>query len=510
MSTQPTYSTRQRTFDYIQKHWLEKTTGRPAHEWDLYVVKELIDNALDADQRWMLDHGSPVEVNIDIRYRRKKGTGVFSLAIAVCHQAPFPLEGDLLTAIFALAAYPSDKGHTNYPSRGEQGNALKTLLGIPYALVHHIDGDYANIRKPLVIETGGQAYDTSLEIDELSQEVSLTPIEPAPLARPHDRTCVRVGIDSFLQERSRTLADLQDWAQRFAFFNPQATFHWQVQIGEQQASWDFQGNPGWNGLFADTAPIHWYEYTQLRELLLALERKLGPDAALTQVLKTSAGFTDQEDADGSKAGALCNRLGLQTLADLRLIDDHGRTLRNGLWPVLLAEGRKVPAESLGGLGQDHVTARLTELFDLAEPPLYRRLVHEEPSDLAHPFVLELALARLPESHRRQIWAGLNHTPNYQDPFYTRLLYPPGGPEEGVFGLDGYLDAYGQTPDQPVLLLMHIICPNLAYQDFSKSAIETRPFSKVLAATLHELLTELHRRPNYPGRGPPGDCTWPNL
>lgn len=480
------FTTRHREFDYLQLHWLEKTSGRPSHDWDLYIIKELLDNALDADDRWAREHTETIELTVDLHYRHIEALDIHSLDIVVCNRAPFPT--NLLTNIFDLTAYTSDKSHYNYPSRGQQGNALKTLLGIPYALRHFGYGDYANIHKPFVIENGNQAYVISLDIDEARQHANLSPIQSTLLNPSKDGTCVRVGIDRFVQERLRTLADLHTWAQRFALFNPHATFRWRVRIGDEQAAWEFPADNSWYNLFADAAAVHWYEYTQLRELLLALERELGSDFPLSQVLQTFAGFTPLEDLDGKRAKDLCNHLGLKTLGDLHLTSDHVHTLRDTLWQALLRQGRQVPAEKLGSLGETYLVKVLTQFFLLEVPPLYRYLVRDDPADPAHPFVLELALARLPNGNKRVIWTGLNHTPTYDDPFYTRSLFPPVLNGEPVFGLDGFLDAYGQTKDQAVLLVLHLISPNLAYQDFSKTVIETRPFREPLAAALHEMLT----------------------
>lgn len=481
-----TFVARHREFDYLQLHWLEKTTGRPSHEWDLYIVKELLDNALDADGSWARECSEAVELTVDLRYRHLHALDIHPLDITVSNRAPFPTH--LLSSIFDLTTYASDKSHFNYPSRGQQGNALKTLLGIPYALRHEFYGDYTNIRKPLVIETGDQAYIISLEIDEPHQQAALAPIEPQPLRPPRDGTCIRVGIDRFVQERPRSLADVRAWAHRYALLNRHGAFHWHIRIGNDEAEWDFPADSSWDGFFDDTAPVHWYEYTQLRELLLALGRERGSDTPLPQVLRCFAGFTPAEDSDGRLARALCDRIGFQTLGDLHLTSDHIHSLRDTLWPALRREGRRVSAEQLGGLGERHVVDNLIRFFDLEETPLYRRVVHDDPTDPAHPFVLELALARLPAGQKRVIWTGLNHTPTYEDPFYSRWLYPPILDNEPVFGLDGFLDAYGQTADQPVLLMMHLICPNLAYQDFSKTGIETRPFRKPLTGALDEMLT----------------------
>lgn len=484
--THTPYTTRDRTFDYLQLRWLEKTTGRPACEWDYYIIKELLDNALDADERWGCKHGGAPTLAVDLHYRRVPALDINSLEIAVSNCAPFPTEE--LSAFFDLSAYTSSKSHYNYPTRGHQGNALKTILGIPYALRHYHYGDYANLHKPLVIETGEQSWLVTFDIDERQQQVQVRTPSPELLNPPHPGTRIRVGIDRFAQPEPRTLEELLAWAQRFALLNPHATFTWRVKMGKEQIAWEFPADPAWNNLFRNTAPILWYEYSQVRDLLLALERSYGEAYPLAQVLQEFAGFTLADDPAGTHASDLCTRLGFQTLGELKLTSDHHRTLRNSLWPALQHEGRSVAADDLGGLGEAQVVPTLTAMFELEAPPLYRRIVHDDPEDRAHPFVLELAVARLPNGRQRHIWTGLNHTPTYEDPFYTQTFVLSERAEAHVLGLDGILDRYGQTSDTPVLLLLHIICPNLAFQDFSKTKIDPRPFRDVLVASLHELLT----------------------
>lgn len=494
MNMEPSFATRRREFDYIQLHWLEKTTGRPSHEWDIYIIKELIDNALDADEQWARSSEQPLELDVELRYSRDEGRGVneehilYLLDFAICNSAPFPAKA--LSSIFDLTAYTSNKSHQRYPTRGQQGNALKTILGIPYALRREFYADYQTYRKPLVIETGDESFLISLDIDEYRQEAVLRPPEATPRrGDAQDKTCVRVGIDRFRQEKARTTADLYSWAQRYALLNPHVTFNWSVNNSGEKTRWEFPADPSWNNLFKGTAPVHWYEYTQLRDLLLEMERARGSDASLAEVLQTFAGFTAADDPGGARARALCDSLGLRTLGDLRLADGHDQTLRKGLLPALERGGRRVPAAQLGGLEAAHLTNSLSRFSLLDGELLYRRLVRDAAEDPAHPFVLELALARLPASSRRAIWTGLNYTPTYEDPFYTRHLHVPGGQVEPVLGLDGFLDAHGQGVDQPVLVLMHIICPNMAFQDFSKTLIDTRPFREPLAKALHDLLTE---------------------
>jgi hypothetical protein len=484
MIGQSNLTTRPRELDYIELHWLEKITGRPSHDWDIYIVKELLDNALDADELWARKEGKEITLDIELVYNHQRELDIYSLDIAVTNNAPFPT--DSLPSIFDFTSYASSKSHYKYPSRGQQGNALKTLLGIPYALRREFYGDYNNLRKPLEIETSNQSFDVSLDIDEYEQRVSL--VLPPPVSLNHsDKTSISVRMDRFVQEKERTTNDLLMFARRFALLNPHVSFRWRVHNSGERSQWDFERDKSWSGRFNDTAPVHWYEYAQLKELLLALERERGRDEPLARVLQVFAGFTAGEDPDGKNAKRLCEQLGFSTVGSLRLAENHAQTLRHGLVPALTIEGRRVSAEELGGLGS-FLTNTLGQLFPLESAPEYRRIVYDSPTDPAHPFVLEIALAHLSEG-KRVIWTGLNHTPTYEDPFYTKAFYLPNAQKAPVYGLDGFLDAYGQTADQPTLLVVHIICPNLAFQDFSKTVMETRPFREPVTGALHQLLTE---------------------
>src|ERR1043165_2000486 len=92
-----TLQLRSRQLDYLQLQWLEKTTGISANNWDIYVIKELIDNALDADEAAGFD---PIEIRVNVRYARDEKHDLFSLEIDVANQAPFPLSQ--VTDIFDL------------------------------------------------------------------------------------------------------------------------------------------------------------------------------------------------------------------------------------------------------------------------------------------------------------------------------------------------------------------------------------------------------------------------
>ena len=111
-----------RIFDYLEIDGLEKLSGIESYDWDLYTIKELVDNAIDADE------GCDIlpNVSIIISYQRD----LFS--VSVKNKADFPLHYS--KRIFSLDEYVSNKGYYRNNTRGAQGNALKTIISIPYTL----------------------------------------------------------------------------------------------------------------------------------------------------------------------------------------------------------------------------------------------------------------------------------------------------------------------------------------------------------------------------------------
>src|SRR3954464_3071939 len=112
-----------RAAEYFDAHELQAQTGQPRNEFATVVLKELVDNALDAAET----AGVAPEVNIEV----SAGGGLINIAIAD-NGSGIPVE--TIHKILNFNTRTSDKAAYRTPTRGAQGNALKTVLGIPQAL----------------------------------------------------------------------------------------------------------------------------------------------------------------------------------------------------------------------------------------------------------------------------------------------------------------------------------------------------------------------------------------
>jgi len=477
-----------REFDYVRLDGLSRATGRPPHEWDLYIIKELIDNALDADEvLWVDDPSHLPHLDIHIEYINVSGHRSQKLFVTVRNHAIFPVReiGDL----FATKWYTSFKAFTKGLTRGALGNALKTLLGIPYALRNCVAGDWNPELKPMSIICNGIEYLPRYVVDSTAQTVHFEYNEQRK-SKNLEGTVIRVSLDNFVQERPRTLIEIETLAQQYHLCNPHVQFHWTIEMGGQPWKMEYAATPKWRNKFRGAASVRWYSLAAFRELLGALYRKQlsekkGSILPIEFVCQYFAGFNprgkDQYDSSSS-ISTIARTFGQ---SGLTATDIHG-PIAMQLYQMLYLHNPRFEPKWLGGVGQEHVRKALTSTLSIVGDILYDSSSNDN-SDPNVPFVIEAAIARL-NSGKRQIWSAINFSPTYVDPFFSRWLDALVQPSEPVLGLGGLLDAYDIHDDVPVVLFLHLICPNVEHHEFSKSEINHLPFKHVLGEVLDRLLT----------------------
>lgn len=479
-----------REYDFIRLEGLYRATGRPAHEWDFYIIKELLDNALDADETlWSRNPHQFPNISIHIEYISVPPPQCQQLFVRVSNRASFPTEK--IQAIFATQWYTSRKAFLKGLTRGTLGNALKTLLGIPYALHNRVAEDWKPDLKPLSICQGPVEYLPRYTVDPITQEIRLT-VEEKP-CRYQPGTMITIGLDYFVQEIARTQEEITALAAHYHACNPHAAFRWSLEIEAQVWEKEYPPQHNWVNKFSSAAPIQWYSLADFKELLGALYREQNSNEqhntlAIENVSQYFSGL--QKQATGTEPDAALIQV-LREVGQPGLIaSDIEGSLAKTLYISLGKHTLPFPASRLGAIGADHLDFALREHLPI-EGKIHYIAASDPESDPSMPFVIEVAVANLKEG-KRQLWTALNFSPTYNDPFLSRYLSAPAQPKEPVLGLRGVLDAYNFREDAPVLLFMHLICPNIEHNEFSKTEINHLPFKKVLGEVLDQLLTELRR------------------
>ncbi len=244
---QRTAFTTSRLLEYFSERELTLQLGAPRLAWVVALLKELIDNALDAAEA----HGVSPEIAVTVEADR------FTV---VDNGAGLPLA--TLRSAIDYAIRVSDKRGYVAPTRGQLGNALKCLFAAPFVA----DGT----RGRVVVTAGGACHQVDITLDRIRQvpvATLTTTLEPAVksgttiavewpdlasyLASPASASFYRGGLDELL------LA--------FVLLNPHATFR--SRGPDRQVTYP-ASDRGWRRWGpSDPTSAHWYAPDELAALI---------------------------------------------------------------------------------------------------------------------------------------------------------------------------------------------------------------------------------------------------
>src|SRR4051812_16440289 len=126
-----------RLLEFCSQRELIAQTGHEASDWPAVIVKEATDNGLDACE----EAGIAPQIMVSVSTE----TG----EITVIDNGP-GVPADTVTGILDYSSRTSSREAYCSPSRGAQGNALKTFVAVPFAL--------SGERGQTIIEAQGLAH----------------------------------------------------------------------------------------------------------------------------------------------------------------------------------------------------------------------------------------------------------------------------------------------------------------------------------------------------------------
>jgi len=136
-----------RLLDFCSRKQLIAQTGHQPATWPPVVLKELLDNALDACE----DASIPPVVRVTVDNE----------GIAVADNGP-GIPPETVEGVLDFAVRVSNREAYVSPTRGAQGNALKTILAMPFVLNEE--------RGRIEMAARGIRHDIILGVDRIRQE----------------------------------------------------------------------------------------------------------------------------------------------------------------------------------------------------------------------------------------------------------------------------------------------------------------------------------------------------
>jgi DNA topoisomerase VI subunit B len=423
-----------RLMDFFSVKELTAQIGHGPQDWPLVVIKELLDNAIDACE----DQAIPPVLGVEIH----------DAGIAVTDNGP-GLPPDTVANILDYSVRVSSREAYVSPCRGAQGNALKTLVAMPYVL----DGQQGAVE----IEALGIRHTITCRVDRLRQIPVIDHAQEPGFVKNGSRFALRWPECAGSILRAQTPRILQMLA-GFAVLNPHLTlsgtvFDEAIQFEATAPDW-----PKWKPN-EPTSP-HWYGPDTLARLIAACvahDEDRGREPRLIRELVAQfKGLTAT-----AKQKRVLETTGLARQPLTALVKD-GAVDPNRVTALLAAmqqHSSPIKPLALGIIGRTHLARHFTDQGCEMESFKYAR---DDGVKAGIPFVIEMAFAWHPGLETRRLITGNNWSPGILDPF--RNLGAIGR------GLSDLLAERFAGCDEPILFLAHLAAARVAYSDRGKSAV----------------------------------------
>ncbi len=420
-----------RELEFFTEKELQMQIGHGREMWPVALLKELIDNALDACETANVSPLVEVEIGDKSFSVRDNGPG---------------LPQEILVRSLDYLKRVSDKAFYVSPTRGQLGNALKVIWSAPF--VAH--GEHGLVE----VWSRGFHHTVELSVDRIAQRpvVSHTAkedgfVKNGTFVKIHwlELACsiemVKDG-DSYKDSDFPTMA--KELVEGYAVFNPHVTF----KLGDTT----FEAtNPNWKKWKPDEpTSAHWYTTETFRDLIAAYisqEREGGRVRTVRELVsefRGLAGTAKQKEVTGDLSGVYLHDLVSNGDIDMIRVEkllEAMKGLSNPPKPAVL-----------GVIGQDHLKNWMVKYADISEKSIHYK---KQMGIDGLPHILEVAFGIRNEGERRII-SGLNWAP-------TLVL-----PSEEISSLLGQMRIDKQDP---VTVVVHIARPRFEFVDRGKTRLE---------------------------------------
>jgi DNA topoisomerase VI subunit B len=428
--------TTSRLAEFVGEKELTAQIGHPPDEWPLVILKELVDNALDACEEAEIAPEITVEVSTD------RGE------IVIADNGP-GLPAATLDGVLDYAVRVSSREAYVSPSRGQQGNALKCIVAMPRAL----DGE----RGITVVESHGQGHLIAFETDPVRRE----PRIERDLGSSDVQNGTRITVHwpenaSYLLEAAKDR--FVQMAQDFTTFNPHLTMRGRWD-DEQFIDFDATDDTGWRKWrTCDPTSAHWYELDHFKRYMAA---HIARDQDQGRSGRTVRDFI-AELRGLARSGKQKLVLAETETAGVPLATffADGRSAVASLLASCQNHTKPVKPEGLGLIGDDHLLRNCCAAGAAAASFKYRKHLGTTRDEL--PYAIEAAFAYCPDGPaERLLITGVNFSVGIGSPF------------ERLVTFDSFTSMAARqyvNSSDPVVLILHYTCPRVDFADRGKGTL----------------------------------------
>ena len=414
-----------RSAEYFDKNELQAQTGQPVEAFGEVVLKELIDNALDACE------SAGIEPVLQIGYAFNNS----QMRLMVADNGT-GISSETIDHILNFDTRTSDKAAYKSPSRGAQGNALKTIVGIPHAL------------------GGGKVI---IESQGLRHEIIATATPAGTIDISHTKLIIDSHTGTAIViDMPLCLTCAVWWTKATAIFNPHAvvkiTRFDDLEFSTVNLTKDVSKNDIFYNRLSECLKIkpneatspHWYDRSDFEKLVYL--QGVQHDVELGKFIRQFKGLS----ATGRAKQITRSMAGYRLVSDIYKDSVAIESMR-----LLMQEQSKpVQPRALGAIGEVNLLARIEA---------HRHWYKQATGMIDNiPYVFEILIA---ETSETDLYFGVNHSATFGD-FLGKSRIKAG--ELNGAGIAGVLSSI--TDYFNVTVIAHLIGIGLPFLDRGKSSL----------------------------------------
>lgn len=497
MSTRRMHSS-SRTTDNFTQSGLSAQTGQDADQWGRYIVKESLDNSLEAG-----DDVPSITVWIETDENEVR-------SITISDDGPGVSSEDIDTIFGDVHAYGGTKRHYCRPTRGNQGNALMTILGVQYLC-----------DRPLLVRSNGTEYRVTADTETYEVAASID-IDRRELDDKEPGFSVTVDFG----EKGNQYADLcriTTTIEAFSILNPQASFR--VVVDDDETIYPARENPSVETLSlakrGTTGKATWFTFDDFTNRIQA-DMQVEPDLLVRDFVREFAKLTSYQKS-GEVLSVLPEETAEGAISGLFDDDDHLRSdIVSDLFDAMRAETSAYSSDgldrSLGSVGDDlepqlvdrrgnpELVDQLREngedIDELGDLSVYKHggdVV--ETNGKTMPFHFELAAipTYAVEGNRGtcDLVFGVNQSVTYSEPSINRFRgLPVKHHREDSPTKENRVSRAFEDFGHDTAVVCNLTCPNIDFKDRGKQDFPLTPFREVMGEVVGKAVRNLerHHRP----------------
>jgi len=422
--------------DYFSITQLPRKLGAEIDSLPLALIKELVENSLDACE----EEGIKPEIKVAVQKIDDY------LVLRVEDNGP-GLRSEAVEKIIDFSRFHSSRHFYKYPTRGAFGNAYKCIIASHYVVADELG--IPPIENPLRIISRGFEYDVGFNRENERATVKTFKSNVSTVG-----TIVSLKLPILKPDwlKSEQYVDL---IENFSTFNPHSTFI--VTTPNDGKGLQYVATSPTLAIKEVRESIHWFSLSEFQARVEAEIQSKDSNYKVPDFIQQFRGFSDKSP-----------NLPVKHLHELHGDSSLIRELYT--WMRMESEPPKPALLDKYVLGRTHFTRLGATKY--ASKELNPRF---EGGDVYVPSIVEVAIFT-EEVSERQVVVAINRSPKVESPFRRTVF--------GVVRLTGsqsiesILESNGIRRDSPVRVVIHVVCPNLQYRDDGKTILNLEPFANL--------------------------------